>query len=356
MNTETNGVKAFRGHSQAMAFTRQGGRELNNLLFSIAKRKEEEGKGPIEMLVYLSTHFDIADLPVVGSKKGETGNKPYDKYTTEVTTEQGKRNVPGSWYTDAVKSTETWAELHQRRESIKQGQGDGVPADIIAMKPGDRALEKKRIERFIANMRTGLTRGSMLWHQVEAIASMNPARVKVRMPTMKQKDQDGNEITVVTGSLIRVYDPADVSDNAEPEVLTVSQFLAWDATKASADPDGGTIASLKATAMRGTKGKAGKDKAGTGSNYVAPDNLEKVLTLFNVLATGIDSETDEGEKLYAKLLTRVNAGGNEADETIMSIGKVCFALDSLWTIIRPKYTLLQEKKAKTANALASTGS
>ncbi len=353
IDSDVTAVHALRGHTQAMALARAGGSELNNLLANIARRKEEEGKGPLETLVFLNEHFDFNDLPVVGSKKGETGNKPYDKYTTEVTTSEGKRNVPGSFYTDVVKSLPVWADLHQRREHCKAGQGEGVPADIIAMSPSDRAMEKKRIDKFIANMRTGLTRGSMLLHQWKAIESLNPDRVKVRLPIMRQKDKDGNDISVVVGSLIRVTDPTNLSDDAEPEVLTVSQFLAWDADKAAKDPDKGTIASLKATATRAPKGAGqGKGKAGTGNVYVAPTTLEKAKELFNALATGIDQESDDGEKLYAKLLTEVAKPTNEAAETILAIGKVCLACDSLWTIVRPKYMLLLEQKAKTANAAA----
>lgn len=347
-NTEDNGVHAYRGHTQALAFARKGGAALNNLLFGIAKRKEEETKGPIETMVFLSDTFAFEDIPVVGSKKGETGNKPYDKYTTEVTTSEGKRNVPGSFYTDVVKSTSTWLELHTRREWIKATQGEGVPADIVAMKPGDRALEKKRIDKFIANMRTGLTKGSMLLHQWEAIKAMNPDRVRVRMPVMEQKDGAGNPVNVVTGSLIRVYDPSDTSNDAEPEVLTVSQFLAWDAEKASKDPDKGTIASLKATATRAPKGTQKAGKAGSGTAYVAPTTLEKAKELFNALATGIDQESDDGERLYAKILAEISKPTSEAAETILSIGKVCLACDALWTIVRPKYLMLMEAKAKAA--------
>lgn len=352
--SEVNTITAQRGHVQAMAFARKGGAALGSLLFSIAKRKEEESKGPIETMLFLQTHFsdeEMSMVPKVGSKKGDTGNKPYDKYTIEVTTADGKRNVPGSWYTDVVKSTDDWAALNLRREQCKVGQGEDIPADILAMSTGQRAMEKKRIDAFISNMRKGLTKGAMLLHHVEEVNAMNPARVKVRMPYMNQKDKDGNAVTVVTGSLIRVSDPSGIVE--EEEVLTVSQFLAWNVEKASKADDKGSITSLKATATRAPKGTgAGKGAAGKTA-YVAPATLEQVLLLFNVLATGIDQESDEGEKLYSRILTKVSAKDKDADEAVVSIGKVCLACDALWTIVRPRYMLIQEQKAKAAATSAA---
>lgn len=350
-NTESTvrTIIAQRGHSQALAFARKGGTALSSLLAGIAKRKEEESKGPIETMHFLETHFSSEEghrIPVVGSKMGETGNNPYDRYTVEITTSDGKRKVPGSWFTDVVKSTEVWSELNQRREWIKQAQGEGVPADILAMKAGERALEKKRIDQFIANMRTALTRGAMLLHQVDAVASMNPARVKVKLPLHTFKDDGGKEEERVTGSLIRLQDPSGIDE--EDEVVTVGQFLQYKPELAAKDPDKGTITSLKATAARAPKKKGGSATLGQGTAYVAPSTLEQVLTLFNVLATGIDQESDEGEKVYAKLLSQVSKEGAEGDEAIVSIGKVCLACDALWTIVRPRYMKIAEKKAKVA--------
>lgn len=350
--TDTNvegGVHSFRGSSQALAFARKGGTALNNILFTIAKLKEEEGKGPIQTMVFLNENYSFEDIPVVGSKKGETGNKPYDKYTQEVTTADGKRQEPRSFYTEVIKDTETWATLNQRRAWIKQAQGEGVPADILAMKPGDRAVEKKRIDKFITNMRTALTRGSMLLHQWEAVKAMNPDRVRVTMPVMLQKDKDGNPVSVVTGSLIKVYDPSAAGDD-EPEALTVAQFLSWKPDVAAASADGGTIASLKATATRAPKGAgAGKGKTGTGTAYVAPRTIGDLLTLFNVLATGLDNGTDEGRKLESALLTACAKEGKDGDEAVVAVGKVAMAADNIWTVISTRYNTIMATKAAVLN-------
>lgn len=355
-NTESTvrTIIAQRGHSQALAFARKGGTALSSLLAGIAKRKEEESKGPIETMHFLETHFSSEEghrIPVVGSKMGETGNNPYDRYTVEITTSDGKRKVPGSWFTDVVKSTEVWSELNQRREWIKQAQGEGVPADILAMKAGERALEKKRIDQFIANMRTALTRGAMLLHQVDAVASMNPARVKVKLPLHTFRGEGDKEEERVTGSLIRLQDPSGIDE--EDEVVTVGQFLQYKPELAAKDPDKGTITSLKATAARAPKKKGGTATPGQGTAYVAPTTLEQCLTLFNVLATALDNGTDHGKKMESMLLSACAKEGAEGDEAVVSIGGVCLAADSVWTVISTRYNTIQARKAATLNVKAA---
>lgn len=338
-------IKAQRGHVQALAFARKGGAALGSLLASIAKRKEEESKGPIETMHFLTVHYSDEEghlIPEVGSKQGETGNRPYDRYTTEIQTENGKRKVPGSWFTDVVKATDVWAELNQRREWIKQAQGEGVPPDILAMKAGERALEKKRIDQFIANMRTALTRGAMLLHQADAVSAMNPLRVKVKFPIMEQKDEEGKPVEKVIGSLIRLQDPSGMDE--EDEVVTVGQFLQYKPELAAKDPDKGSITSLKATAAR-----APKKKAGTAAAPTVPTTLEGMLTLFNVLASALDNGTEHGKKMESQLLAACAKEGPEGDEVVISIGTVCLAADGIWTVISKRYDMLMARKAAALN-------
>lgn len=347
--SEVNNITARRGLSQAMAFAAKGGTGLSSLLFGIAKRKEEEGKGPIETMVFLDLTYSTEEghnIPVVGSKQGETGNEPYDRYTAEVTTADGKRKVPGSWYTDVVKSTQAWEDLNQRREWCKEGQGEGIPADILAMKTGERAVEKKRISNFIANMRTGLTKGAMLLHQVEAIQAINPARIRVKLPTMLQKDAAGNEVVVVTGSLIRIYDDDDTSDKVEPEVVSVGSFLQYDAAKCKASEDGGTITSLKATASKAPKGSK---TGGKSTALTVPTTIEQVLTMFNALASAVDNGTEHGNKMQAALLARCAKPGAEGDEAVISVGNVCMAADNVWNVIGTRYQTIMAAQAAALN-------
>lgn len=355
MANDVNPIMAFKGHTQAMAFARKGGDALSNLLYSIAKHKEEDAKGPIQTMLFLETNYSDDEghmIPVVGSKMGDTGNKPYDRYTSEVMVNGEKKKIPGSWFTDVVKSTTAWATLNQRREWIKQAQGEGVPDDILEMKAGDRATEKKRIDNFITNMRTALTKGATLLLLAERVNAMNPERVKVRFPIRTQKNADGKPEQVVFGNLIRITDPSGIDQ--EDEVVSVASFLQYKPEKAVLDPDKGTMKSLKATASKAPK-KAGP-AAGTGTAYVVPTTVEQTFTLFNCLASGLDQESDAGEKMYAALLTKASGKDKDAREARISIGKVALALDSLWTIIRPAYVMDVEAEAKAnVTAIAKAG-
>lgn len=348
-DTTSQTITAQKGHVQALAFARKGGAALSALLAGIATAKETERRGPIQTMLFLETHFTDEEanaIPIVGSKKEDSGNKPFDRYTSEVKTEQGTRKVPGSWFTDVVRSTDEWSRINGRVELLQQGQGEGVPADILSMGTGARKEEIAQLRQRIQDMRTALTRGAMLFHQCEEIRKLNPDRVAIKLPIFTEKGPDSKEVQVVKGTMIRLMDPAKI---VEDEVVTVGSFLQYDAAAAAKDPDKGTIASLKATASKAPKKKI----VATGKEYTVPGTVDQVLTLFNVLASGIDQEVDAGEKLYAALLTKAAGDGVDAREARISIGKVCLACDSLWTIIRPAYLRDVEAKAKAAVAKAA---
>jgi hypothetical protein len=352
-DTQVSNISATKGHVQALLFAAKGGTALSELLGSIATTKEMERRGPIQTMLFLETHFsddEAHSIPVVGSKMGETGNKPYDRYTVEVKTQDGKRKVPGSWYSDAVKNTSEGIRILERIEKLDAGQGESIPADILAMGSAQKAEEKVKLRQRLADMRTGLTKGAMLFHQAEEISNINPARIKVRMPIFEEKDWQGKGVQVVKGNLIRLQDP---TGELEEEVVTVGQFLQYDAAATKADKDGGTLKSLKATAARAPKKKAGTATPGQGTAYVAPTTLEQCLTLFNVLATALDNGTDHGKKMESMLLSACAKEGAEGDEAVVSIGGVCLAADSVWTVISTRYNTIQERKAATLNVKAA---
>lgn len=337
-------ISAMRGHQGAMAFARKGGSEFGAMLYSIALTKQLERKGPITSMLFLETHFDYDELPIVGSKMGETGNRPYDRYSTKVKTESGERSIPGSWFTDVVKSTPQAGSILQEIEWAGQGQGEGIPPHILEMGSARKKEYIKEQRQLLTDMRTALTKGAQLWHQLESIGSMNTETVKVKLPVMVQKNGDGTDGQVVTGNLIRLQDPSGV---LEDESVTVGQFLQYDADKASKDPDKGTIKSLKATADRAPR-KPGGTVAGKA--YTVPANLEQGKTLFNVLATWVDNTTDQGKKVESILLSAMAKEGAEGDELVESVGKVCLALDSLWTVIQPRYDAIERRKAAAIKA------
>lgn len=341
MNTNTYAdITAVKGHTQAVAFARKGGDVLSKAFHDIADAKEMERRGPIVIMVTLESIFSEAEaaaIPVVGSKQGETGNLPYDKYTATVKTADGERKVPGSWFTDVVKASAEGERIVLRIQQLNDAATPAgaaeAPEDIRKLSFIQRAQEKKRLQERVSNMRTALTKGAMLWHQLEAVNGMNPNRVIAKLPI----DADGN----VIGNFIRVTDP---SDAEQLELYNVGGFLQLDPEKAALDPDKGTIASLKVTAAR-----APRKAATTGKAVTVPTNANDALTIFNVMATWLDNSTDQGQKSYAQLLTLVSKEGTEGDEAVISVGKVCLALDGIWNVINKRYTMLEERAASAMN-------
>lgn len=368
--SEVSTITARTGNVQAMAFAAKGGVALNALLSSIADTKAAERMGAIHAMAFLVTHFSDDEqhaIPVVGSKQGETGNLPFDKYTAEITTADGKRKVPASWYTDVIRATDEYERIKrvQRWLSGDVTEGETVPDDIAAIaKTGAGNEMKATLGDRISDMRVGLTRGSMLFHHCEAVSAINPARIKVKMPwrPVHKLDANGERVMVdgahvtelkVTGSKIRLQDP---TGEFEDKIYSVSSFLQLKPDNelfAKLADDAKTIVELDKTTARAPKG-GDKDKDKAQNNAKVPTTLEGGLTLFNALSSWVDQETDEGEKVYNKLLAKMASKDADAAETIMSVGKLCLTLDALWTIIRPAYNRLNEQKAAAAMATAGT--
>lgn len=337
------GVSANSGHLNALKFAHKGGTALGAMLLNIALAKQTERKGPIVSMLFLESHFDYSEVPELGSEEGKTGNKPFDRYVTKV---QGSAPIRGSWFTDVVAETPQAADIRKEIAWAQAGQGPDIPAHILDMGTARRKEYIEEQRQLLTDMRTGLTKGAQLWHQLEKINAMNPDRVAVKLPIMEQKDSDGNPVTVVTGSLIRVYDPKKID---EDESVKVGSFLQYDAEAALADPAGATIKTLKATASRDTKKKGGVSGSGTGTGYVQPKTIGELLTLFNVLASALDNGTEHGRKMESQLLSACAKAGSEGDEAVVSTGNVCLAADNVWTVIQNRYNAIKAAQAAALN-------
>lgn len=340
-------VTAVRGHFQAIAFAKLGGAAMSDLLASIATTKQAERQGPIHMFLFLDTHFndnEQAAIPVVGSKKEEVGpGMAYDRYTAEVKTADGVKKIPGSVFTDIVKATDEGVRILNRIELLDAGQGENIPADIIALSTSQRLVQKKELRQRLADMRTALTKGAMLFHQVKAISDMNPAKVEVKMPFFNEIDPTtGDEVTKVVGTTIRLMDPSKV---LEDELLNVGQIQQYNVAKAKA-VDGGTITSLKATATRAPKKKPG---AGTATAPTVPTTLEQIKNLFNVLATALDNGTEAGRMMEAKVLAECAKTNKEGDEMVHSVGTVAMAVDNVWNVIGNRFNAANAARAAALN-------
>lgn len=359
-------ITAQRGHVQALAFARKGGIALSALLGTIATRKEAERRGPVEMLLFLETHFtdeEAMRIPVVGSKQEEAGNKPFDKYTSEVQTKDGKKKVPGSWFTDVIRATDEYTTIINRKawcDDVNYVAEDGqtCPDDIANMGTGERAMEKERLSTRVKDMRTALTKGAMLYHHAEEIRTLNPELIKVKMPIRTRKGEDGKPVQEVYGNTIRLQDPA---GEIEDKVLSVSQFNALRPAKLPSVPDatdpskldksGWTITALEKTGDRAPKTKGGKGKQQT---VTVPTTVEGLLNLYNIASTAMDTSTDGGAMLNAKVIAACSSPGGKGDDVVETIGDFVIGLDeNIWTVINARYNAIKTKKAQALNQKAA---
>lgn len=363
--TDTNlNIAASRGHVQALAFARKGGAALSNILAGIAKAKEADRRGPLEMMLFIDETYSDDEkhsVPVPGSKKGETGNLPYDRYTADRDTADGKRKVPASWYTDAIRDTAEAARVQHLIDCCDDATTDECPDYIKDMGTGERKAEKKRLKQWLADMRTGLTKGAMLFLHAEEISEINPERIRVRMPFKQVRllGTDGqpyklegtNEYAskmIVTGNIIRLQDPTGEKEDLS---FTVSEFLSLNPDKLTGAKDTWTINALEQTKARGAKGKGSKGKA---KDLAIPTTVEQLLGAFNIIHSALDQKTEQGEKLLSKLLAGLSAPGQEGDDKIETVGDFLIELDdNVWTVINARYNAIKANKAKAANAKAA---
>jgi hypothetical protein len=329
-------LSAVRGHAQALKFVEQAGSSLSKVLSAIADAKDAERRGPLSVFLFLAENFEddetgVHSIPVPGSKKGETGNDPFDKYTTTVKTQDGEKKVPGSWYTDVVKNSEEGKRIEELLPLVDGG--DGAPEVYQNMGFGERKMEKQRLRDRIRDMRTALVKGAMLYLHAYKINQLNPDRIKVKMPFKQGK---------IFANTIRLVDPA---EEIETKVFTVSEFLRIDLSKLTGKDEDQTITSLENTKSRAPKTK---DKKGQQSIAV-PTNVETLLTLGNVFSTAIDENTAEGEKLKAKLLAKLSAPGKEGDDAVETLGDFAMVIDDLWTTFSDRYHKIKKAKATATN-------
>lgn len=356
-------ITAQRGHVQALAFVAKGGAGLSSVLHNIWKAKSLERQGKLSVLVYLFntyTESELSGIPVVGTKKGESGNKPYDRYTTQAKTDSGMKSVPGSWYTDAIRATaeskwiDTVAAWCDGNEEVKpENIPDGIEPKTI------RAAElKAEMLKARQDMRAGLVGGCQLYLHSEEISAINPDRIKVKMPI--RKDAETDQLVLGGSNMVRLVDPMDGGE--DERILTVSEFLALDPAKLVGPGKDQTIKSLMDTKARKPR-VTGADKAkGKGAQDIkVPTQVEPLLNVMNVVSTALDNSTDQGRNLESALLARFASKGDNRVDAIKTVGTLCLAMDNIWTIIQDEYNKINadEQRAKNERArlerVAKTG-
>lgn len=355
MTNEHDVITAQRGHVQALAFARKGGVALSSLLGNIATAKETERKGPLWGFVFLTDTFtddELDAIPVIGSRMGQTGNKPYDRYT--VPAKGDIKAIQGSWLTDATRATADYVATQQRIEWCDDVTIADCPADIRDMGSVSRAQEKERLSQRKKDLRTALSNTVGLFHHFRVINSLNPATIKVRLPLREEHvlDADGKVTdetkTVVYSNIIRIEDPSKVKEDI---LLNVNQFLALkpEALKPGEPVD---ITHLELTGKRAPKGNKTKGK---GKADIAPPNtVELFLNFCNIGGTAINPDEANGARLNAAILEAASGKGDKADDTVETIGDFAMRIDAIWTVISARYMLIKQQKLAKRNVEAQS--
>lgn len=346
-------ITAQRGHVQALAFARKGGTAMSALLHTIWTTKAEERKSPLSVFLFIENTYsdeEKARIPVPGTKKDEAGNKPYDRYSTTANTGDGKKTVPGSWFTDTVRANTEYQEVEHLIACCDDVNTEGCPQNIKDMGTIARRDYKVLMQKAKQDMRTGFVRGCKLYLHAEEISAINPERIRVKMPFRVEKDGDNQPTLVMGGSTnIRVQDP---TDEMEDLIYSVSEFLALDTAKLQGPMSAQTIKTLEATKARAPRG-SNKNKGKGQQDIKVPTALQPFLNICNIVSTALDNGTDQGRNLESQLLAAFAAKGESGDDAVMTVGTVCLAFDNLWTIIQDRYNGIAAKRAAAMNTKAA---
>lgn len=247
----------------------------------------------------------MAALPKPGSKKGETGNSPYDKFTYKVDNGKGgERSVNGSFYGDMFDTTDLGVSI------IKDMHGvDLALANDPAMPHAYKELGKYKLNqlksKFTSRRTFGigqLKKAVNIDRQCQAFDAMDKVGYRFEMEAV-----DGKLTYKNIPQPVVVYDLKEVMDKGKPKLqednhrpITLNTFLKLDVFKAM--KAGGTKTALMETVGRSTKQTPPKTvpSISTGDikrfeHYMAeisawleqPDNYQLVqLTLGNPATDG----------------------------------------------------------------------
>lgn len=345
-------ITAQRGHVQALAFARKGGAAMSALLHTIWVTKAEERKSPLSVFLFIENTYtdeEKARIPVPGTKKDDAGNKPYDRYSTQVNTGDGKKTVPGSWFTDTVRADSEFQNVEHLIACCDDVNTEGCPQSIKDMGTIARRDYKVLMQKAKSDMRTGFVRGCKLFLHAEEISQINPERIRVKMPFRVEKDDNNQPVLVMGGSTnIRVQDP---TDEMEDLIYSVSEFLALDMAKLQGPMSAQTIKTLEATKARAPRG-SNKDKGKGQQDIKMPTTLQPFLNLCNVISTSLDNGTEQGRNLESQVLAAFASKGENRKETIKTVGAVALAFDNMWSLIQSEYNQIMADEQRATNEKA----
>jgi hypothetical protein len=272
--TEANNISAVAPEKRsAIAFAEKFSNELMNDLRLGWEAKEKVQMNSLEVMFDLREmyQFDLSDnigaldfLPEPQSKKGETGNRPFDKYSFKVPNEKGgQRNVNGSFYGDAFDASPSGKDidgvLTNIDIAIKNIGTSTVPKAYVGWEKeklsAEKALWTGRRTTAISNLRiaVALHRQFVAFHAAE----------KFGAEALMTQDADGNDVLQTTRLPIRIFEKVKGKDGVYryngKAVVSTGTFLSYDVQ--AAINAGGSYENLTSTAKKGADDKKTITKA-----------------------------------------------------------------------------------------------
>lgn len=281
----------------------------------VYEAKEVSVRGPVKMAVLLEqilTEDQIGNLPVPGSRKGETGNKPYDIYNE---LDDSGNKVRGAFYSDIVARLHIGRDVRENLEAIENKTGKYAMMGDQTLK-AEKAMWQSRFSTAVSAIR----RAARIHQMFDSLEQFE----KLEFDIVTETSEDGTPELTRT---LKPFSMQSIGDGKTYSCLTVSEFLSIDPEYVA--KNGGTIKAVResiANARKrdtGDKDKAKKDASKAGDVKVIT-NLPGLQNYMNEVAAFI-SEPKHYAAIVNSLLTPAG------DEVLFALGNLYYQLEAIYT-------------------------
>lgn len=307
-----------------------------------ARRRDETVSGPYRMFQYLLAAIGpekMELLPEVGSERGKTGNRPYDKFPILI---DGKEKVRSNiaLFLDTVSPVQT---LNATLDRIMKGEGEFAHLGEPGKSPL-RDREKGKWGQKLSTVKNTVKKAITLSHQFSKLGELEG--VDFELAT----HHDGKTLDLDTTYPVFVFDP---NKRQDARFLKVGDLLNLEPEKVpgivAANPDKVTpYHALLSTLSRGKKEPDSK----TDESKVKPIEIGRVADVINELVALIEKDDANAPAIISKFLGK----GRTADN-VYNFGKFyLFMQAEVWPAIEPEFRhvetqrLAADRKAKEEQA------
>lgn len=321
---------------------------------SINAASELAKRGDAIIYVKLTSMWNADDwsrVPRPGTKKGETGNEPFDKWTVKDHANEGKV-IKYSFFEEVAKSIPYYQEIAEELGDVSDvlkkdpelGNARREEMRRTWTKPKQQAYKATLSQRKTKVIGT-IKKACALKAQYDRIASLPGIKCQLLM----EKQPDGTMEVMATTS------PIEVSHADKPSICTTyttTTFLKLkpDAAMMAAkgEPDA-MYGALDATLTRAPKSpKAG---SGAASKYPTVDTPED----FDSCLASLSHFVDQKDNLLKLNKWFKDGKSDEVNQKVQAFGDAYLPLQSVWIKLRPVYEELQSREAQADERAARAG-